>query len=259
MNLAHKLLRLAGIAALLALAGSAWAQSVGDPLDDCKGFIVDEECLNEKALVKQIQTAFNDSGCDVGPVDGVMGRRTRGWLKVHDDIWKDVGYEQLFEDKRGDDIMTRVSLMANLVCSRAYQMSDECKDAYAKWKTTRGAGAFAVSGLGGCASASGYGSVSSAKSAVLARCSRHGTSCKVHDTKAARRSSGNNRSSGSGSGGCNPKSSKFRRYESSKALVRGSKGCYVAYGASSPGKARTRAMAYCRRKGSTGCKVVHSQ
>lgn len=254
----HKMFGLVGIIALVALVGEAWAQSQTEAEESCSGFIVDEECVGEKDLVKQIQTIFNASGCDVGTVDGVIGKRTRAWLKVHDDIWKDVDYQQLFDEKRGDDILTRVTLISNMVCGRAYKMSEECEGIYAKWKKEAGAGAFAVSGLGGCASASGYGSVSAAKSAVLRRCSKNGRSCKIHDTKAP--SKRQKRSSrGSSGGGCSASSAKFRRYESPKALVRGSKGCYISYGGNSVAAARRRALAYCRRKGSTGCKVVHSQ
>lgn len=244
-----------GIAVLAVLASQSWLQPASAQDEACSGYIVDEECLGEKDFVKLIQTALNEAGCDVGAVDGVIGRRTRGWLKVHDEIWKDVSYEQLLEERRGDDILIRVAFLSDLVCSRAYAMSEECEAIYAKWKKTSGAGAFAISGRGGCASASGYGSVSSAKSAVLGRCSKNGTNCKIHDTKAA----SNKRGSVAGRGGCSASSAKYRRYERSKALVRGSKGCYVVSGARTRGQARQRALNYCRQKGSTGCKVVDSQ
>lgn len=220
----------------------------------CEGMLVDEECKSEKDVIKLVQATLNAAGCDVGPVDGVMGRRTHGWLKVHDTIWKDVSYRSLFEDKRGDDLLVRVELLSGMVCNRAYQMSGECQAAYDKWKRAPGAGAFAVSGLGGCASASGYESVSAAKSAVLARCSKNGTSCRIQDTKGGRGSS----SLGSPAA-CSAADGAYQSLSGPKALVEGSNGCYIFSAGSTRLALKSRALRYCRSKGGRDCRVVDAR
>ncbi len=231
------------------LAANLAVDQAASEAEGCKGLLVEEDCKSEAGVIKSIQATFNAAGCDVGAVDGVMGRRTRGWLKVHDTIWDDVSYQALFDQQRGDDLLVRVELLSGMVCGRAYQMSGECQAAYAKWKQAPGAGAFAVSGLGGCASASGYTSVSAAQSAVLARCSKNGTSCRIQDTKAGR--------SGSDSA-CDTGDPAYRKLSSPKALIEGSNGCYI-YSGGTRLALRSKALRYCRSKGGSNCRVVDTQ
>ncbi len=235
-------------------AAQTTASYFSTPEPQCEGILVDEECKSEREVIKLVQATLNAAGCDVGPVDGVMGRRTRGWLRVHDTIWDDVSYQSLFDDKRGDDLLVRVELLSGMVCNRAYQMSSECQAAYNKWKRAPGAGAFAVSGLGGCASASGYESVSAAKSAVLARCSKNGTSCRIQDTK-----SGRGGASRGSSSACNTSDTNYRQLSGPKALVEGSNGCYVYSGGGTRLALRSRALRFCRNKGGKNCRVVDTR
>ena len=192
---------------------------------------------------------MNQVGCSVGAADGVIGPKTRTWLRSLDSLWDDASFDSLMQSKRSEDILARVEILGQLVCKNAYSLSQECRSAYAKWKSRPGAGAFVADAAGGCASSSGYGSTDSASAEALKNCRKSGLPCKVIDTK---------RGSGSGEA-CRGQYSKFNAGKSHKAIALGSGTCYMVLGARTVARAKRDALAYCRREGGKNCKVVRSK
>lgn len=229
--------------------GQTWYNKIFNTEPTCLGFDVDEVCLGEAEFLVLVQTKLNEAGCTVGRADGIIGPKSERWLKALDSIWEEDGYQDLLRDKRSDDLLARIQIMGEQVCKTAFQLSNECRGAYNRWKALPGASAFVANATGGCTTASGYASKANASAAALNNCKRSGFPCKVIDTKNPR----------TGAELCSAQDKAFRKAKTHKAVALGSGTCYMVTGARSVKRARSQAIDYCKRKGGKQCRIVRAQ